>query len=84
MLLVHSGQQATRRSKIIVSKHLKMDKVINLTFEHIGETIFETIETVDLLHLRLVSSTWKELIDNVLVKRFKERLVKMTKQTLSS
>ena len=49
-----------------------MDKVINLTFEHIGETIFETIETVDLLQLRLVSSTWKKLVDNVLVKRFKE------------
>ena len=40
--------------------------------ENFVKSIFETIETVDLLQLRLVSSTWKELIDNVLVKRFKE------------
>ena len=49
-----------------------MDKVINQTFGHIGENIFENFETLELLQLRLVSSIWKDIIDNVLVKRFKE------------
>ena len=50
---------------------LKMDQVINFGIPHVGELIFESIDTPDLLQCRRVSKTWKALIDNVLLKRWK-------------
>ena len=48
-----------------------MEKVINLGIPHIGEKIFENIDTPGLLQCRAVSETWKALADNVLLKRYK-------------
>ena len=48
-----------------------MDQVINFGIPHVGELIFESIDTPDLLQCRRVSKTWKALIDNVLFKRWR-------------
>ena len=46
-----------------------MEKVINLGIPHVGEEIFESINTQDLFKFLGVSETWKVLAENVLVKR---------------
>ena len=47
-----------------------MDKIINLGIPHVGEQIFELIETQDLTKYLEVSETWKVLVENVLIKRW--------------
>ena len=51
-----------------------MEKVINLGIPHVGEHVFECIDTPGLINCLLVSKSWKELAENVLVKRWKGRL----------
>ena len=51
-----------------------MDKVFNLGIPHVGELIFESIDTPELIQCALVSETWKILAENVLVKRWKGRM----------
>ena len=51
-----------------------MDKVINLGIPHVGELIFESMDTAALLKCVLVSETWKVLAENVLIKRWKGRM----------
>ena len=51
-----------------------MDKVINLGIPHIGELIFESIDTPGLIQCLSVSETWKVLAENVLVKRWKGKM----------
>ena len=46
-----------------------MDKVINHGMPHIGERIFESIDTPGLIKCLDVSQTWRDLAENVLVKR---------------
>ena len=46
-----------------------MEKVINLGIPHIGEKIFENIDTPGLIECALVSETWETLAHNVLLKR---------------
>ena len=48
-----------------------MNKVINLGIPHVGEHIFESIETDELFQFMSVSETWKVLAENVLIKRLK-------------
>ena len=45
-----------------------MDKVINHGIPHVGELIFESIDTPELFQCLLVSETWKDLAENVLIK----------------
>ena len=47
-----------------------MEKVINLGIPHVGELIFESIDTPGLIECTLVSKTWKVLAENVLLKRW--------------
>ena len=49
-----------------------MDKVINLGIPHVGELIFESINTLTLIKFLLVSETWRILAENVLIKRIKK------------
>ena len=42
-----------------------MDKVINIGIPHVGEQIFENIETDDLIQFFEVSQAWKVLAENV-------------------
>ena len=51
-----------------------MEKVINYGIPHVGEQIFENIDTPGLLQCLLVSGTWQALAENVLSKRWKDRL----------
>ena len=56
-----------------------MDNVINLGIPHVGELIFEGINTAELLKFVLVSETWKVLAENVLIKRWKGKMLKACK-----
>ena len=52
-----------------------MDKVINHGMPHIGEQIFESIDTPGLINCLEVSETWRELAENVLIKRWKDKML---------
>ena len=52
-----------------------MDKVINLGIPHVGELIFESIDTPGLIKCLEVSETWKVLAENVLIKRWKGKML---------
>ena len=56
-----------------------MDKVINLGIPHVGELIFESIDTPGLFQCALVSATWKDLAENVLIKRWKGKMFEACK-----
>ena len=56
-----------------------MDKVINLGIPHVGELIFESIDTPGLIQYLSVSETWKVLAETVLVKRWKGKMFKACK-----
>ena len=43
-----------------------MDKVVNLGIPHVGEQIFATLQTDDLLQCLKVSQTWKALVGPIL------------------
>ena len=56
-----------------------MDKVINLGIPHVGELIFERIDTPGMFQCALVSETWKVLAENVLIKRWKGKILEACK-----
>ena len=56
-----------------------MEKVINLGIPHVGEHIFENIDTDELLQYLSVSQTWKILAKRVLLKRWKNRMFEACK-----
>ena len=51
-----------------------MEKVINLGIPHVGEQIFETLNTHQLVNCLEVSETWKVLAETVLIKRWKGKI----------
>ena len=51
-----------------------MEKVINLGIPHVSELVFESLKTQDLIKCLEVSQTWKELAENVLIKRWKGKM----------
>ena len=51
-----------------------MEKIINLDIPHVGEHIFASINTPDLVKFLEVSETWKALAENVLLKRWKGKM----------
>ena len=56
-----------------------MDKIINLGIPHVGEQIFETFDTQELIKFLEVSETWKVLAENVLIKRWKGKMFEACK-----
>ena len=58
-----------------------MDSIINLGIPHIGELIFENVNTPTLIKCLLVSETWKILARKVFIKRIK-RLNRKTFEAL--
>ena len=56
-----------------------MEKVINLNIPHVSEKILENIDTDDLIKWLKVSKTWKILAENVLVKRWKGKLIEASR-----
>ena len=62
-----------------------MDKIINLGIPHVAELVFASIDTPGLIKCLEVSETWRELVGNVLIKRWKNECyghVKSDKQKL--
>ena len=55
-----------------------MENVINLGVPHIGEYIFRCLGTPDLIQCLSVSTSWKHLAENVLVKRWKDHHIEAT------
>ena len=51
-----------------------LNEVINLGMPHVGELIFESIDTPALFQCALVSESWKVLAENVLIKRWKGKI----------
>ena len=58
-----------KKRKISESEHVKMDQIINLGIPHIGEKIFQSIDSETLIGFLSVSNAWKVLAGNVLFKR---------------
>ena len=56
-----------------------MEKIINLGIPHVAELIFENFDTEELFEFALVSETWKELAENVLLKRWTGKSVEACK-----
>ena len=56
-----------------------MDKVINPGIPHVGEQVFESLETDDLIQCLEVSQTWKFLAENVLLQRWKGKMFEALK-----
>ena len=56
-----------------------LNEVINLGMPHLGENIFESIDTPELFQCALVSETWKILAENVLIKRWKGKMFEACK-----
>ena len=52
-----------------------LNEVINFGIPHIGELIFESMDTSELFRCALVSETWKILAENVLIKRWKGKML---------
>ena len=67
------GQQNT----IIIA----MDNIINLGIPHVGEQIFESIDSSELLQYRWVSESWKILSEKLLFKRWQGRLIEAVKRS---
>ena len=48
----------------------EMEKVINLGIPHVGENIFDNIDTEELIQCLFVSQNWRVLVANVLLQRY--------------
>ena len=69
--------------KTSTRKHVfefKMEKIINHGLPHIAEQIFDNINTDGLFQLLKVSKTWEVLAENVLLKRWKGKMLKACQQ----
>ena len=58
-----------KKRKISESEHVRIEQIINLGIPHIGEKIFESIDSETLIGFLSVSNAWKVLAGNVLYKR---------------
>ena len=53
--------------------------IFNLGLPHVGEQIFESLDTPELFNCLEVSETWRELAENVLIKRWKGKMFEACK-----
>ena len=51
-----------------------MERVINVGIPHIGEQIFRSVPTSNLIRILVVSKTWKILAENILFERWREKI----------
>ena len=56
-------------------KECSITAIINLGIPHVGEQIFSSLDTDELIQFLEVSEPWKILIENVLFKRWKGRIL---------
>ena len=72
---LHSNAQTQK----LKTRCPKMDKVINVGIPHVGEEIFKSLKSDDLIECLEVSQTWKVLAENVLLTKWKGRLLRACK-----
>ena len=60
-----------KKSRNDTGNPTSLNKIINRGMPHIGEHIFKSIDTPGLIKCLEVSQTWRELAENVLIKRWK-------------
>ena len=78
----YSFEDFSEKKKICLSKSrntTSLEHVINLGIPHVGEQIFESLNTDDLLQCTRVSKTWKILAENVLLKNWKGKMFRACK-----
>ena len=68
-----------KKSRNDTRNTLSLNEVINLGIPHVGELIFESIDTPGLINCLEVSETWKVLAENVLIKRWKGKMLEACK-----
>ena len=68
-----------KKSRMDTQNTPSLNEVINLGIPHVGELIFENIDTPELFRCALVSETWKVLAENVLIKRWKGKILEACK-----
>ena len=68
-----------KKSRIDTQNTPSLNEVINLGIPHVGELIFESVDTPELFQCTLVSETWKVLAENVLIKRWKGKMLEACK-----
>ena len=68
-----------KKSRNDTGNTTSLNKIINFGMPHIGEQIFESIVTPGLFQCALVSETWKVLAENVLIKRWKDKMIEACK-----
>ena len=79
---VASLTYSTSREKHILKLafQFKMENIIfNRGLPHVGEQIFESLDTPELINCLEVSETWRELAENVLIKRWKGKVIEACK-----
>ena len=54
---------------------ISVNAIINRGLPYVGELIFESMDTRELVNCMEVSETCKELADNVLIKRWKGKML---------
>ena len=57
----------------------QMENIINLGIPHVGELIFESFDTPELINCLEVSLNWKVLAENILIKRWKGKMIEACK-----
>ena len=70
----HCFKDFSKKKKICLGERnetTNLDNIINIRMPHLGEQIFQSLNTDDLLCFLKVSETWKILAENVLLKRWK-------------
>ena len=60
-----------------------MNSIINLGIPHVGEQIFQSIGTDELVQCLAVSQSWKILIEGVLFQRWKGKIIKACKNGIT-
>ena len=68
-----------KKSRMDTQNTPSLNEVINLGIPHVGELIFESIDTPELFQFALVSETWKVLAENALIKRWKGKMLEACK-----
>ena len=79
----NSKKKRSKEDKETQSKDIGNDwtinSIINLGMPHVGEKIFSSIDTNELVQWMKVSKPWKVLIENVLLKRWRDRIFEACK-----
>jgi len=73
----YSFEDFSKTKKMRLGKReetINLDNVINLRMPHIGEQIFTSLETDNLIQCLQVSYAWKVLAENVLLKKWKGKM----------